>query len=84
MHPCRYARYCLFKGCTGQSGIVFNYVSQAVSFSDCRPLFSVSYHYAVSLFCAAKVNVDVTGSSSGWRFIKNLHPLGSIQAVPVF
>jgi hypothetical protein len=68
----------------GTPGIVFNYVLQAVSFSDCRPLFSVSYHYAVSLFCAAKVNVDVTGSSSSWRFIKNLHPLGSIQAVPVF
>nr|DAJ87242.1 MAG TPA: hypothetical protein [Caudoviricetes sp.] len=25
----------------------------------------VSSHHAVSLFCAAKVNVDVTGSSSG-------------------
>ena len=48
---------------TGQRGIVCNYVFPAVSLIWFSPFISVSSHHAVSLFCAAKVNVDVTGSS---------------------
>ena len=54
----------------------------SVSHSFSLPALLFIHHPGTrhSLFCAAKVNVDVTGSSSGHRSPKNLHPSGRIQA----